>query len=185
MKETAVIKKQNTMLRIALLSLILFVTLSSISTSIIRKTRLRRQFDSEYCDAIEGFECKCLYYRIRCTSDRDLPSTINILPNERHKYLSVELVITASRHIHVNDHTFEPVKELYKQDAENLEFRVKFEKFTALHLSSPGIFNQVFPDNVPAHARKHLVKNISSSYFLILDYFVLGIGNLQYRSSTQ
>ncbi|CAF4348508.1 unnamed protein product, partial [Rotaria sordida] len=115
------------MLRLALLSLILFVTLSSISTSIIRKTRLRRQFDPEYCHAIEGFECKCSYYRVTCTIDDELPSPINILDNEKQKYKSVELIIRAEHDIIVNDHTFEPIKKLYKPDGDDLEFRIKFE----------------------------------------------------------
>jgi hypothetical protein len=70
----------------------------------------------------------------------------------------VELVVTAARDINVNDQTFAPIKELYKTDGENFEFRIKFEKFTALHLLSPGIFNRVFPDNLPTGARKALVK---------------------------
>ena len=53
-------------------------------------------------------------------------------------------------------------------DADNLEFRIKFEKFTALHLTSPGVFNKVFPDNAPANARKHIVDNSNS---LILKFF--------------
>ncbi len=145
------------MLRTAFLSLILIVSLSS-STSMFRKSVFRRQTEPQYCHAIEGFECKCSYYRVTCTTDRDLPSPINILQNEKNKYQSVELVIAAARDIHVNDQTFAPVKELYKEDADNLEFRIKFEKFTALHLSSPGIFNQAFPNNLPSNAKKHLVK---------------------------
>ncbi|CAF3841500.1 unnamed protein product [Rotaria sordida] len=148
------------MLRIALLSLILFVTLSSISTSIIRKTRLRRQFDPEYCHAIEGFECKCSYYRVICTIDDELPSPINILDDEKQKYKSVELSIRVVHDIIVNDHTFEPIKELYKLDGDHLEFRIKFEKFTALNLSSSGIFNRVFPDNLSQNARKNLTLEI-------------------------
>jgi hypothetical protein len=148
------------MLRTALLSLILIVSLSSSSTSMFGKSISRRQSDPQYCHAIEGFECKCSYYRVTCTNDRDLPSPINILQDEKNKYQSVELVITAARDINVNDQTFEPVKELYKPDADNLEFRVKFEKFTGLHLSSPGIFNRVFPDNLPSNARKHLALEI-------------------------
>jgi hypothetical protein len=155
------------MLRTALLSLILIVSLSS-STSMLRKSISRRQTDPQYCHAIEGFECKCSYFRVTCTNDRDLPSPINILQNEKHKYQSVELVITAPRDINVNDQTFEPVKELYKPDGDNLEFRIKFEKFTALHLSSPGIFNRVFPDNLPSNARKHLVNKKTITTFVFL-----------------
>ncbi len=158
------------MLRTALLSLILIVSLSSSSTSMFGKSISRRQSDPQYCHAIEGFECKCSYYRVTCTNDRDLPSPINILQDEKNKYQSVELVITAARDINVNDQTFEPVKELYKPDADNLEFRVKFEKFTGLHLSSPGIFNRVFPDNLPSNARKHLVnKQYCFSVFLVIN----------------
>lgn len=142
------------MLRTVFLSLILFVSLSS--TSLLRKSISRRQSDAERCHAIEGFECKCTYYRVTCTTDRDLPSSITIVQSEREKYQSVELVIEGERDQNVYDYTFEPVKHLYKPDADNLEFRIKFEKFTALHLSSPGIFNRVFPDNL-SNARKSMV----------------------------
>jgi hypothetical protein len=172
------------MFRTALLSLILVVSLSS--SSILRKSISRRQTDAQYCHAIEGFECKCSYSRVTCTNDRDLPSPINILQNEKNKYTSVELVITAARDINVNDQTFAPVKELYKSDADNLEFRIKFEKFTALHLTSPGIFNGVFPDNLPSNTRKHLVKKKGNFFFLKFSLvFFLGIRNLQSRCSTQ
>lgn len=145
------------MLRTALLALILIVSLSSSSSSsTLRKSIARRQTDPQYCHAIEGFECKCSYYRVTCTADRELPSPINVLPNERNKYSSVELVITAARDINVNDQTFAPIKDLFQTDADNYEFRVKFEKFTGLHLSSPSIFNRVYPDN----GRKTLVSNI-------------------------
>jgi hypothetical protein len=147
------------MLRTALLSLILIVSLPS-STSMLRKSVFRRQLDPQYCHSIEGFECKCSYYRVTCTTDRDLQSPITVSSNEKHKYQSVELVVAAAQNIHVNDQTFAPVKELYKPDADNLEFRIKFEKFTGLHLSSPGIFNQAFPDNLPAQTRKHLALEI-------------------------
>ncbi|CAF1134590.1 unnamed protein product [Adineta steineri] len=147
------------MLRTALLCLILVVSLSS-STSIIKKSLKRRQADSQHCEAITGFDCKCNFYRVTCTIDHELPSPIHIVDHEKQKYQSVELVIQAPRDIHVNDQTFEPVKELYKPDGDNLEFRIKFEKFTALHLSSPSIFNRVFPDSLPAHARKHLALEI-------------------------
>ena len=149
------------MLRTALLALILIVSLSS-STLSLRKSIARRQADPQYCQAIEGFECKCSYYRVTCTTDRELPSPLNVLPNERNKYQSVELVLTAARDININDQTFAPVKDLFKSDADNYEFRIKFEKFTGLHLSSPGIFNRVYPDNAPANARKTLVINISN-----------------------
>lgn len=154
------------MLRTAFLALILIVS-SSSSTSMLRKSISRRQSDPQYCHAIEGFECKCSYYRVTCTTDRELPSPINVLPNEQHKYQSVELVISTASDVNVNDQTFAPVKELYKPDADNLEFRIKFEKFTALHLSSPGIFNRVYPDSAPQNARKQLVnkiKHISLSF---------------------
>ncbi|CAF2707964.1 unnamed protein product [Rotaria sp. Silwood2] len=140
------------MLRITFLSLILFVSLSS--TSLLRKKISRRQSEPEYCHAIEGFDCKCTYYRVTCTSDRDLPTSINVLQNEKQKYQSVELVINGEREQNVHDYTFEPVKQLYKPDADTLEFRIKFEKFTELRLSSPSIFNRVFPDNLPSDVRK-------------------------------
>jgi hypothetical protein len=153
------------MLRTALVSLILFVSLSSSSTSFLRKTIVRRQVDPQYCNAIEGFECKCSYYRATCTTDRDLPSPIRIVDSEKQKYQSVELVVAAARDINVNEYTFEPVKELYKPDGDNFEFRIKFEKFTALQLTSPGIFNRVFPDNLAQNARKHLVKSHGKNSF--------------------
>jgi hypothetical protein len=159
------------MLRTAFLSLILFVSLSSSSSSLLRKSISRRQSDPQYCQAIEGFDCKCTEYRVSCTTDRDLPSSVNVLQNEKHKYQSVELVINAARDITVNDHTFEPVKQLYKPDGDNVEFRIKFEKFTALHLTSAGIFNRVYPDNLPANARKHMVSqktNRLSNFFSLL-----------------
>lgn len=146
------------MLHTAFLSLILFVALSS--TSLLSKTISRRQTDPEYCRVIDGFDCKCSYYRVTCTSDRDLPSSINVLQNEKQKYQSVELVINGERDQTVREQTFEPVKELYKPDADNFEFRIKFEKFTALHLSSPSIFNRIFPDNIPSNARKVMAVEI-------------------------
>jgi hypothetical protein len=148
------------MLRTTLLSLILLISLSSSTSSMLRKSISRRQTESQPCYAIEGFDCKCLLDRVTCTNDRGLPSTINIIENEKHKYQTVELVVTAERDINVNDQTFAPVKELYKPDGQYFEFRIKFEKFTALQLSSPGIFNQVFPNNLPAGARKSLALEI-------------------------
>ncbi|CAF5129200.1 unnamed protein product, partial [Rotaria socialis] len=50
------------MLRTVFLSLILFVALSS--TSLLRKSIVRRQNEPETCHAIEGFDCKCTYYRV-------------------------------------------------------------------------------------------------------------------------
>lgn len=148
------------MLRLILLSTLILVLPSSSLASILRKSISRRQSDQPYCSAIEGFECKCSYYRVTCTADGDFPSPINILPNEKHKYQSVELVISAPRDIKVTDHTFEPVKELFKSDEHTFEFRVKFEKFTELQLSSPGIFNRVYPDDLPSGARKHMALEI-------------------------
>src|SRR5262249_2809996 len=101
------------------------------------------------------------------------------------KYQSVELVIMAVRDINVNDNTFEPIKDLYKPDAVNVEFRVKFEKFTALQLSSPGIFNRVFPNTLHEHARKHLVRidkgGKNSSILLLLFFQALEIYNPDVR----
>ncbi|CAF1210715.1 unnamed protein product [Adineta steineri] len=148
------------MLRIVLLFLILSVSLSTSSMSIIRKNRIRRQADPQHCEAIAGFDCKCNSYRVTCTIDHELPSPINIMKNEKHKYQSVELTIAAPRNIHVNEHTFEPIEELYKSDGNNFEFRIKFEKFTALHLTSSSVFNRVFPDNLPSNSRTHLVLEI-------------------------
>ena len=157
--------EKNEMMRIAFLSVLLVVSVSS--TSLIRKSLVRRQTEPEPCQAIEGFDCKCSYYRVTCTTERDLQSAVTILPQEREKYQSVELVITGERDYNVYDSTFEPVKQLYKPDADNLEFRVKFEKFTGLHLQSPGIFNRVFPDNLPANARKHLVRHRQLTSLLV------------------
>jgi len=143
------------MLRTVLLSLLLFVSLSS--TSLLRKSISRRQSESEQCNAIEGFNCKCSTYRLTCTSDRVLPSQISILPNERQKHSSIELIISGAHEQNVYEYTFEPVKYLYKPDADTLEFRIKFETFTALQLAS-GVFNRIFPDNLPSNARKYVVK---------------------------
>lgn len=142
-------------MRIAFLSLCLFISLSS--ASLLRKSIARRQADAENCQAIEGFDCKCSYYRVTCTTERELQSTLTIVPQEKEKYSSVELVITGQRDYNIQDSTFLPIKQLYKPDADNVEFRVKFEKFTALNLQSPGIFNRVFPDGLPSNARKYLV----------------------------
>lgn len=144
------------MLRTVVLSLLLFVSLSS--TSLLRKSISRRQAEPEQCQAIDGFDCKCSQYRVTCTSDRALPSQISISPSARQKYSSVELIVNGEHDQNVYEYTFEPVQQLYKPDTDNLEFRIKFEKFTALHLTSPGVFNRVFPENAPATARKHLVK---------------------------
>lgn len=146
------------MLRTIVLSLLLFVSLSS--TSLLRKSISRRQVEPEYCQAIEGFDCKCSEYRVTCTSDRVLPRQINVLQNARQKYPSVELIINGEHEQNVYEYTFEPVQQLYKTDIDNFEFRIKFEKFTALHLAAPGIFNRVFPDQLPATARKHLVNSM-------------------------
>ncbi|CAF0841550.1 unnamed protein product [Adineta steineri] len=146
------------MLRTTLLSLILLVSLSS--TTLLRKTISRRQSDPTYCQAIEGFDCQCSSYRITCTTDRDLPQQLNVLAGEQHKYPSVELIINGERDHNVNDYTFEPVKQLFKPDSDNLECRIKFEKFTGLHLSSPGVFNRIFPENASPTARKHLALEI-------------------------
>jgi hypothetical protein len=150
------------MMRTALVLLVLFVSLAisskSLSSSRIRKSIVRRQSgEPTYCYAIEGFDCKCSYYRVTCTTDRDLPSTIVVAPNEKHKYQSVELVISAERDQVVHEQTFAPAKELFKPDSDNYEFRIKFEKFTALRLTSPSLFNRVFPDQ---SARKHLAVEI-------------------------
>ncbi|UJR13424.1 hypothetical protein I4U23_000439 [Adineta vaga] len=147
------------MLRTALLSLFLLVSLTT-STSIIRRKISRRQADSSYCHAIDGFECKCSHYRVTCTNERAFNAPIIISQDEKNKYQSVELVISAIQDVQVDDRTFEPVKELYKPDTDNAEFRVKFEKFTALRLSSPGLFNRVFPDSLPSNARKHIALEI-------------------------
>nr|BAJ98069.1 predicted protein [Hordeum vulgare subsp. vulgare] len=141
------------MLRTAFLSLILIVSFSS--GALLRKSISRRQ-DQTYCQAIEGFDCKCSSYRVTCSTDRELPQALNVLQQEKQKYPSVELLINGERDQNVYEYTFEPVKQLFKSDGDSLEFRVKFEKFTALHLHSPGVFNKVFPDNAPATARKHL-----------------------------
>ena len=147
------------MLRSALFSLILLVSLSSTS-SILRKSLTRRQADAQPCNAIDGFECKCSHFRVTCTTTRDYSSPLHIISSEKNKYQSVELVIAAQREIQADDRTFEPVKDLYKNEGDTYEFRIKFEKFTALRLVSPGLFNRVFPDNTPPHARKIMALEI-------------------------
>jgi hypothetical protein len=142
--------------------LLLFVSLSS--TSLLGKSISRRQAELDYCQAIEGFDCKCLSYHVKCTSDRVLPVQINVLQKEQHKYQSVELFINGEYKQNVYEYTFEPIKQLYKPDADNLELHIKFEKFIALYLSSPGVFNQVFPDNSSANVRKNIVKDHHFSY---------------------
>ena len=157
----------------ALFSLLVLVSFSSSSS--LRKSLFRRQAEPQYCHAIEGFDCKCSHYRVTCTNDRELSSPISVVANEKGKYQSVELVITAPRDIDVTASTFEPVKELYKTDADNLEFRLKFEKFTALHLSSPSIFNRVFPDNLSPQTKKHLVSSSPSS---LVSFSLLSLSRL-------
>lgn len=141
------------MLRIALLSLLVVVSCSS--ATLLRKSIVRRQADQVPCQAIEGFDCQCSSYRVSCSSNRDLPHSLNVLPNEREKYQSVELLLNGERDHNVYEHTFEPVKHLFKNDADPMEVRIKFEKFTGLSLQSPGTFNRLFPDS--SSARKHLV----------------------------
>lgn len=139
----------------------LFFIISLSSASVLRKSlsRSRRQ-DSEPCQAIEGFDCKCSSYRLSCTSSGALPQQINVLQDAKQKYPSVELIIEGAADQNVYDYTFEPVQQLYKPDADILELRVKFEKYTALHLHSPGVFNRVFPPTTPSNARKHLAVEI-------------------------
>ncbi|CAF0921326.1 unnamed protein product [Adineta steineri] len=145
----------------ALLCLLLVISLSTSSSTLAkRKNLVRRQLNPQHCEAITGFDCKCSYYRVTCTIDHELPSPINIIENEKQKYQSVELVIAAPRDINVNDRTFEPIKDLYKSDGNNFEFRIKFEKFTSLRLTSPSIFNRVFPDDLPSDAQKHFALEI-------------------------
>jgi hypothetical protein len=158
------------MLRSAFLCLIIIVSVSS--TSELRKSISRRQTEPEHCQAIEGFDCKCSHYRVTCTSDRDLPASLNVIQKEKQKYQSVELIVNGERDQNVYEYTFEPVKQLFKADADNLEFRIKFEKYTALHLSSPGVFNRVFPDNALPTARKHMVKSKNFSVQKILNLFL-------------
>ena len=160
---------------LALFSLFVLVSFSSCSSS-LRKSLFRRQAEPQPCHAIEGFDCKCSYYRVTCTNDRELSSPLTIVANEKGKYQSVELVITAPRDIDVTASTFEPVKELYKTDGDNLEFRLKFEKFTALHLSSPSIFNRVFPENLSSNVKKHLVTSLVS--LLSLSFFFFSVCRL-------
>jgi hypothetical protein len=149
------------MLRTAFLSLLVVVVAVS-STSSLGKAIVRRQTESEPCQAIEGFDCKCTFFRVICTTDRDLQASISIVNSEKEKYRSVELVIAGERDYSIQASTFEPIKQLYKSDADNVEFRVKFEKFTALYLQSPSIFNKVFPDNLPVDARKHIVSSTAT-----------------------
>jgi len=147
------------MLRLTFLTLFLLVS-SSSSTSMIKKSLSRRNTDTTPCQAIYDFDCKCSSYRVTCTTENDLPSSLTIAPNEQQKYQSVEIVVSAKSDISVNEYTFAPVKQLFKPDSGNVDFRIKFEKFTGLQLTSPGIFNRVFPDNLPADARKHVALEI-------------------------
>jgi hypothetical protein len=172
------------MIRTALVSLLLLVSLTSCSASTLRKSLFRRQADAQFCQAIEGFDCKCSSYRVTCTNDRELSPPLNIAASEKGKYQSVELVIAAARDITVNDQSFDMVKDLYKPDADNVEFRIKFEKFTGLELSSASIFNRVFPEHLPANTRKHIVSERRratrhSSLARRRLGRVLGSGNLQ------
>jgi hypothetical protein len=174
------------MLRTTFLSLLLFVSLSP-SSSLLRKSISRRQSEPTNCQAIEGFECKCSTYRVTCTSERALPQQIKVVQSEAQKYPSVELIFSGAHEQNVYEYTLEPVKQLFKPDADNLEVRVKFEKFTALQLSASA-FNRVFPETVPASTRKNLVKFKKKGDFLnlIVRFFIsLGIGNLQSGSSTK
>lgn len=140
---------------------IVFVLLPNVlSSSIIEKSLKRRQADATPCVAIQGFDCKCSYYRLTCTTDRNLPSQFNVDANEKGKYQSVELVIAAQADVQVTDRTFEPIKSFFKLETDNLEFRVKFEKFLSLQLSSPGIFNNIFPETISSTVRKHIALEI-------------------------
>lgn len=150
----------------------LFFIISLSSASLLRKSlsRSRRQ-DSEPCKAIEGFDCKCSSYRLSCTSNGALPQQLNVLQDAKQKYPSVELIIEGAQDQNVYDYTFEPVQQLYKPDADILELRIKFEKYTALHLHSSGVFNRVFPPTTAPNARKHLVNSYFSLLKLILFRF--------------
>ena len=175
------------MLRTTFLFLFLFVSLSS-SSSLLRKSISRRQSEPTNCGAIEGFECKCSTYRVTCTSERAIPQQIKVAQSEAQKYPSVELIFSGAQEQHVYEYTLEPVKQLFKSDADNLEVRIKFEKFTALHLSASA-FNRIFPDNVPANTRKSLViSKDERRFFFVINHSIficLGIGNLQSGSSTK
>jgi len=146
------------MMHRALLALIFIVSVSS--ASFLKKSIVRRQSDAQQCQVIQGFDCKCSHYRVTCTTEGDLQSGINILPNQQEQYASVELVIQGEREYSIYDSTFEPIKQLYKTDVGHLDFRVKFEKFTALHLRSPGIFNRVFSDNLRSKAKTTIALEI-------------------------
>ena len=137
-------------------TLFVLVIFSSCSSS-LRKSVVRRQAELRLCHAIEGFDCECSYIRVKCTIDRKWTSPWKIVANEKGKYPSVELVIDAPYDIDVNASTLEPVKELYRTGGSNLEFRLELRSFTTFHLSSPGILNRVFPDNLSPEYGKHLV----------------------------
>lgn len=179
------------MMHRALLALIFIVSVSS--ASLLKKSIVRRQSDAQNCQVIQGFDCKCSHYRVTCTTDGDLQSGINVLPNQQEQYASVELVIQGEREYSIYDSTFEPIKQLYKTDVGHLDFRIKFEKFTALHLRSPGIFNRVFPDNLQSKAKTTIVsrefhmfsfKQIIHNDFFTFFFLSLGFGNLQSTCST-
>ncbi|CAF1238449.1 unnamed protein product [Adineta ricciae] len=101
-----------------------------------------------------------LVFLLQCTATQPFSVPVKILDTEKSKYQSVELTISEEQDIFIDDRTFEPIKELYDFTANISEFRIKFEKFTALHLMSPGIFNRVFPDNLSPNTRKHMAVEI-------------------------
>ncbi|CAF1370707.1 unnamed protein product [Rotaria sordida] len=151
------------MLRIILSSLILLLSLtqsSSSSSSMLLKSISYRQNQFPLCNPIHGFECLCSYFRLICRTNHGFSLPLIILEDEKNKYESIELIISTEDEVKVNDQTFELIKQLFKNEGNHLEFIIKFEKFSELHLLSPGLFNNIFPDNLFSYSQKHITFQI-------------------------
>ncbi|CAF4877993.1 unnamed protein product, partial [Rotaria sp. Silwood1] len=151
------------MLHRILSNLILLISLtlsSSSSSSMLWKSILRQQNEFPLCNPIEGFECLCSYSRLSCRTNHGFSLPLIISDDEKNKYESIELIISTEEEVQVNDRTFESIKQLLKTEENHLEFIIKFEKFSELRLSSPGLFNNIFPDNLSLYSQKHITFHI-------------------------
>ncbi|CAF1341101.1 unnamed protein product [Rotaria sp. Silwood1] len=151
------------MLHRILSNLILLISLtlsSSSSSSMLWKSILRQQNEFPLCNPIEGFECLCSYSRLSCRTNHGFSLPLIISDDEKNKYESIELIISTEDEVQVNDRTFESIKQLLKTEENHLEFIIKFEKFSELRLSSPGLFNNIFPDNLSLYSQKHITFHI-------------------------
>ncbi|CAF4885523.1 unnamed protein product, partial [Rotaria sp. Silwood1] len=151
------------MLHRILSNLILLISLtlsSSSSSSMLWKSISRRQNEFPLCNPIEGFECLCSYSRLSCRTNHGFSLPLIISDDEKNKYESIELIISTEDEVQVNDRTFESIKQLLKTEENHLEFIIKFEKFSELRLSSPGLFNNIFPDNLSLYSQKHITFHI-------------------------